>query len=67
MDRGRALLQLRLVRAVLAGERKRGRLTADLRRRALEIVDRTLVDGEGSENAELTELAAAVRAEIDAD
>ena len=64
MDRNRALLQLRLVRGVVVGERKRGRLTPELRQRALEIVDETAVAVEPMESREWAALVDDVRSLI---
>ena len=64
VDRNRAILQLALVQAVLRGARKRGSVSAELRQRASEIVERTAIEVEPEADGELAELLAAARAEL---
>ena len=64
MDRNRAILQLALVKAVLRGAREKDGVSAELRQRASEIVERTAIEVDPEADNELAELLADVRAEL---
>lgn len=64
VDRKTAMLQLRIVRTVVDRERALGTLTPALRRRAVDIVERTAIEIEPDVNGEWARLLAETRAEL---
>jgi hypothetical protein len=64
VNQKRAISQLALVRAVLQGERKRGTLSAELVKRASEIVEETSRQIGPDGEADVLALLAEVRAEV---
>jgi RNA polymerase-interacting CarD/CdnL/TRCF family regulator len=59
-----AVLQLRLVRAVVRAERQRGTPPQDLLDRAAQIVEQTAVAIEGETDTELADLLSTTREEV---